>query len=117
MTYPIADPSVRTNAVIESARGLHAVQGFDPEDAVQLTAYQEYVKNCLVQLVAMYACSKRYLKIPEAADYSGHSRSALYEAHKRGELIFTKFGGATRIEKADLDAFLDSTGVKIEAAE
>ena len=59
---------------------------------------------------------KRYLKIPEAVEYSGRSRSVLYEAHKRGELTFTKFGGATRIELADLDAFLDSTGIKVEAA-
>ncbi|MEQ8431720.1 MAG: helix-turn-helix domain-containing protein [Roseovarius sp.] len=60
--------------------------------------------------------SKRFFKINEAVEYSGHSRSTLYEAHKRGDLIFTKFGGATRIEKADLDDFLDNTGVKVAAA-
>lgn len=60
--------------------------------------------------------TKRFYKITEAVDYSGHSRSTLYEAHKRGDLIFTKFGGATRIEKNDLDAYLDSTGVKVEVA-
>lgn len=59
---------------------------------------------------------KRYYKIPEAVDYAGLSRSTLYEAHKRGELIFTKFAGATRIEKADLDAYLDATGIKVEVA-
>lgn len=59
---------------------------------------------------------KRYFKIPEAVNYSGQSRSVLYEAHKRGELVFTKFGKSTRIEKADLDAYLDVTGVKVEAA-
>ncbi|WP_297778638.1 helix-turn-helix domain-containing protein [uncultured Roseovarius sp.] len=59
---------------------------------------------------------KRFFKVSEAVEYSGHSRSVLYEAHKRGELIFTKFGGATRIEKADLDAYLDATGIKVEAA-
>ncbi|SFU06921.1 helix-turn-helix domain-containing protein [Sedimentitalea nanhaiensis] len=60
--------------------------------------------------------TKRFFKISEAVDYSGHSRSVLYEAHKRGELIFTKFGAATRIEKDDLDAFLDAAGVKFAAA-
>lgn len=59
---------------------------------------------------------KRFFKIPEAVAYSGHSRSVLYEANKRGELVFTKFGGATRIEKKDLDAYLDATGVKVCAA-
>ncbi|MEQ8898658.1 MAG: helix-turn-helix domain-containing protein [Roseovarius sp.] len=59
--------------------------------------------------------SKRFFKIQEAVEYSGHSRSSLYEAHKRGELTFTKFGGATRIERSDLDAFLDRTGVKVAA--
>lgn len=60
--------------------------------------------------------TKRFFKIQEAVEYSGHSRSSLYEAHKRGELILTKFGGATRIEKTDLDAYLDATGIKVEAA-
>lgn len=60
--------------------------------------------------------AKRFFKIQEAVEYSGHSRSTLYEAHKRGDLTFTKFGGATRIEKSDLDAFLDATGIKVEAA-
>ncbi|MDE9449981.1 helix-turn-helix domain-containing protein [Aliiroseovarius sp. Z3] len=60
--------------------------------------------------------TKRFFKISEAVEYSGHSRSVLYEANKRGALVFTKFGGATRIEKADLDAYLDATGVKTDAA-
>ncbi|WP_299850109.1 helix-turn-helix domain-containing protein [uncultured Roseovarius sp.] len=60
--------------------------------------------------------TKRFYKITEAVDYSGLSRSTLYEAHKNGHLNFTKFGGATRIEKTDLDAYLDATGVKVEAA-
>ena len=59
--------------------------------------------------------TKRYFKINEAAHYSGLSRSSLYEAHKRGELEFTKFGSATRIEKSDLDKFLDQAAVKVAA--
>ena len=55
---------------------------------------------------------KRFFRIPEAVEYSGESRSTLYEAHKRGDLIFTKFGAATRIERCDLDAYLDAKGVK-----
>ena len=58
---------------------------------------------------------KRFFKIPEAVTYSGQSRSTLYEAHKQGELVFTKFRGATRIERADLDAYLDRVGVKVAA--
>lgn len=58
---------------------------------------------------------KRYFKIPEAADYCGLSRSVLYDAHKRGELVFTKFGGATRIERSDLDAYLDAKAQKVAA--
>ena len=58
---------------------------------------------------------KRYFKILEAVNYSGQSRSTLYEAHKRGELAFTKFGGATRIEKSDLDVYLDKAGERIVA--
>jgi len=60
---------------------------------------------------------KRFFKIPEAVAYSGQSRSTLYEAHKRGEIPFTKFGGATRIEKADLDSYLDHAGVRVVAGE
>lgn len=55
---------------------------------------------------------KRFFKINEATEYSGLSRSTLYAASKAGQLTFTKFGGATRIERDDLDAFLDASGEK-----
>lgn len=58
---------------------------------------------------------KRYFKLVEAVTYSGQSRSTLYEAHKRGDLAFTKFGGSTRISKADLDTYLDQAGQRIIA--
>ncbi len=58
---------------------------------------------------------KRYFSLVEAAAYSGRSRSTLYNAHNRGELVFTKFGGSTRIELKDLDAYLDATGVRVAA--
>lgn len=57
--------------------------------------------------------TKRFYKIPEAVEYSGQSRTVLYEAHKLGELVFTKFGGSTRIERADLDAYLDAKAEKV----
>lgn len=59
---------------------------------------------------------KRFFKVTEAASYAAISRSTLYEAHKRGDIVFTKFGGATRIEKSDLDAYLDTVGEKVIAA-
>jgi len=58
---------------------------------------------------------KRFFKISEAVEYCGLSRSSLYDAHKRGDLEFTKFGSATRIEKSDLDGFLDRTATKAAA--
>jgi excisionase family DNA binding protein len=60
--------------------------------------------------------TKRFYKMTEAVTYTGLSRSVLYEAAKSGDLIITKFGTSTRIEKADLDAFLDTRGVKSKAA-
>ncbi|SLN64134.1 Helix-turn-helix domain protein [Roseovarius albus] len=58
---------------------------------------------------------KRFFTIKEATTYSAQGRTTLYDAHKHGELTFTKFGNATRIEKADLDAYLNKAGVKSQA--
>jgi excisionase family DNA binding protein len=44
--------------------------------------------------------------MPEAVQYSGMSRSALYEALKRGDLKARKAGRRTLISFADLEAFL-----------
>lgn len=95
-------PLIDDEALSESFKGSTSIKGLLASGGVKSANHLAY--------------TKRYFKIPEAVDYSGHSRSTLYEAHKRGELIFTKFGGATRIEKADLDAYLDSTGIKYVAA-
>ncbi len=46
--------------------------------------------------------------IPEAVKATGLSRSALYEALKRGDLIARKAGRRTLISFADLEAFLAS---------
>lgn len=60
--------------------------------------------------------SKRYFTINEATEYSALSRSTLYAEEAKGRLVFTKFGSATRIEKDDLDAFLNAAGQKSAAA-
>ncbi len=50
----------------------------------------------------------RYLKIPEAVAYSGKSRTALYIAIARQEIIARKAGKITLIDRESLDAHLDS---------
>lgn len=52
--------------------------------------------------------TKAYGTMPEAVQYSGMSRSALYEALKRGDLIARKAGRRTLISFADLEAYLAS---------
>jgi len=51
---------------------------------------------------------KAYGTIPEAGQYSGMSRSALYEAMKRGDLVARKAGRRTLISFADLDTYMAS---------
>lgn len=46
------------------------------------------------------------ITIPDAVRLSGRSRSALYEALKRGELSAKKAGRRTLIPFADLEAYL-----------
>ncbi|WAT17109.1 helix-turn-helix domain-containing protein [Aurantiacibacter sp. MUD11] len=46
--------------------------------------------------------------IPQAVQASGLSRSALYEAMKRGDLTARKAGRRTLIAFADLEAYLAS---------
>ena len=48
------------------------------------------------------------LSIPDAVRLSGCSRSALYVALKRGDLIARKAGRRTLISFADLQAYLAS---------
>ncbi|MDJ0822272.1 MAG: hypothetical protein QNJ09_10760 [Paracoccaceae bacterium] len=45
------------------------------------------------------------------------SRSTYSEADKRGELLFTKLGKATRIEKSDVDAYLDRKAIKLSVGQ
>lgn len=48
------------------------------------------------------------ITIPDAVRATGMSRSALYEAMKRGDLIARKAGRRTLISLADLEAYLAS---------
>lgn len=52
--------------------------------------------------------TKAYGTVPDAVQYSGLSRSALYEALRRGDLVARKAGRRTLISFADLDAYLSS---------
>lgn len=52
--------------------------------------------------------NKAYGTVPEAVQYSGISRSALYEAMKRGDLIARKAGRRTLVSFADLETYLAS---------
>lgn len=45
--------------------------------------------------------------IPDAVKVSGLSRSALYEALRRGDLIARKAGRRTLITMSDLEAYID----------
>lgn len=49
-----------------------------------------------------------HLPIPGAVAYAGTSRSALYEALKRGQIEARKCGRRTLVSVASLDAYLAS---------
>ena len=51
---------------------------------------------------------KAYLRVPDAVEYSGLSRTGLYDALKRGDIAARKAGKRTLIAVADLDAYLAS---------
>lgn len=48
------------------------------------------------------------ITIPEAVKLSGMSRTAIYEALKRGDLVARKAGRRTLIAFTDLEAYLAS---------
>ena len=60
-----------------------------------------------VQLNGAEHMTPRYLKIPEAVAYSGISRTRLYAALSRGEIIARKSGKITLIDRESLDRHLD----------
>jgi excisionase family DNA binding protein len=52
--------------------------------------------------------TKAYGTLPEAVQFSGMSRTSIYEALKRGDLTARKAGRRTLISFADLEAYLAS---------
>ena len=50
--------------------------------------------------------TKAYGTMPEAVQFSGMSRTSIYEALKRGDLSARKAGRRTLISFADLQAYL-----------
>lgn len=52
--------------------------------------------------------TKVYGTLPEAVQFSGMSRTSIYEALKRGDLSARKAGRRTLISFADLQAYLAS---------
>lgn len=52
--------------------------------------------------------TKAYGTLPEAVQYSGMSRTSIYEALKRGDLKARKAGRRTLISFADLETYLAS---------
>jgi excisionase family DNA binding protein len=52
--------------------------------------------------------TKAYGTMPEAVQFSGLSRSFIYEALKRGDLTARKAGRRTLIAFADLETYLAS---------
>lgn len=49
----------------------------------------------------------RYLKIPDAVAYSGKSRTSLYIAMARGDVVARKSGKVTLIDRESLDRHLE----------
>ena len=52
--------------------------------------------------------TKAYGTLPEAVQFSGMSRTSIYEALKRGDLNARKAGRRTLISFRDLEAYLAS---------
>ncbi|QIK78436.1 helix-turn-helix domain-containing protein [Sphingomonas piscis] len=52
--------------------------------------------------------TKSYGTLPEAVQYSGLSRTSIYEALRRGDLKARKAGRRTLISFAELEAYLGS---------
>lgn len=50
----------------------------------------------------------RLFTIEGAVKYSGDSRAKLYQEAKAGNLAFVKMDGSTRIERQELDRYIDA---------
>ena len=59
---------------------------------------------------------KRWFSVKEAADYLGVSQPTIFRWMKEGVLSFYKVGGSTRFQKSGLDAVVEKTTGRTEAA-
>lgn len=52
---------------------------------------------------------RRLLTVRQGGEYAGVFRTKLYGEAKAGRLKFVKIGGSTRIERSELDRWIDET--------
>jgi excisionase family DNA binding protein len=50
----------------------------------------------------------RLMSIHQAVAYSNESRATLYKERKIGNINFVKMGGSTRVERTELDRYIDA---------
>lgn len=55
------------------------------------------------------ACQRRWLSIPEAADYGRCSRASIYARAKAGDLTIKKLGGRSIIDRHEIDALIEGS--------
>lgn len=65
-------------------------------------------KNQEAGRVAVVAVEPRLFAVNDACRYLTIGRSAFYEEVRAGRLRLIKLGGATRVERAELDRWLDA---------
>lgn len=49
----------------------------------------------------------RLLSVEQASEYTGVGRTRLFDAAKNGHLKFIKAYGSTRVERSELDRYID----------
>lgn len=58
----------------------------------------------------------RLFTVEGAVKYTGDSRSKLYQEAKNGNLQFVKMDGSTRVERIELDRYIDAKAKFASAA-
>ncbi len=66
--------------------------------------------------VSVKGMPPRLMTLSGAVAYSATSRAKLYLENKAGRLNFIKLDGATRVEVAELDRWIDAKSAQSEAA-
>lgn len=59
--------------------------------------------------------TRRYVYLPEAADYLGMTVTALRSKVQRRELTFIKDGRRLKFDKTDLDAYMHAHKIEAES--